>query len=72
MPNPAWAIVATKLEGALFEGSNDLTSWTPITNIDTRNVHSGWNTWINPTVSALYRYIRFSHTSLSGCKMADI
>jgi hypothetical protein len=30
MPNPAWPIAANKLEGAVFEGSNDNTTWTTI------------------------------------------
>lgn len=71
VPNPAWAVAAMKLDGAVFEGSNDGTTYTQIFAIDTAQVHSGWNVW--QKVSSLqYQYVRFKHTSTSACQLAEI
>jgi len=70
MPNPAWATAANYLKGATFEGSNDSTTWTTIFTIDTSQVHSGWNYWM-PSSVIQYQFVRFSHTSVSGCQLSD-
>lgn len=73
MPNPSWAIASAMLEGAKFEGSNDSTTWTTLFTIDTKQVHSGWNYWAKAAGSIVqYQYIRFSHTNVSSCQLADI
>jgi hypothetical protein len=71
MPNPIWPIAANMLLGAVFEGSNDSITWTTIFKIDTSKVHSGWNYWVSSTL-VQYRFVRFSHTSLSGCQLSDL
>lgn len=70
MPNPAWPIAANKLQGAVFEGSNDNTTWTTVFEIETSSVHSGWNYWV-PSSLVQYEFVRFSHTSVSGCQLSD-
>jgi hypothetical protein len=73
VPNPNWAIAASKLEGGLFEGSNDGTSYTTIFTLDTSDVHSGWNGWKKTAGNTYqYQYVRFKHTSLSGCQLAEL
>ena len=56
--------------GAVFEGSNDQSSWTLLATFD-QTVHSGWNV-IRSVSSAPFRYIRFRHTSQSQCNLAEI
>lgn len=73
MPNPEWAIAATYLEGAKFEGSNDNSTWHDIFTIDTKQVHSGWNYWAKPSgVTVEYQYVRFSHTNVSKCQLSEL
>ena len=41
--------------------------------VDTSNVHSGWNIWEKASGDNFkFRYVRFKHTDLSGCKLAEI
>ncbi len=71
MPTANWAIAATYLDGAKFEGSNDNTTWTQIFKVDTNQVHTGWNYWQKPSgATILYQYIRFSHTNISKYQLA--
>ncbi len=73
MPNPSWAIVAPKLDGGVFEGSNNNLNWTNIFSIDSTQVHSGWNEWKNSVIDSVqFRYIRFRHNSTSYCSLADL
>lgn len=67
-PYYKWTIAAKYIKGAVFEGSNDGTAYTPIGSVD-QTVHAGWNS-IQVTSSTNYRYIRMKHTSLSGCKLS--
>lgn len=72
MGNPNWAITSNMLTGAIFEGSNDLSTWSTIFTID-NTVHMGWNYWPNPNPAAVvYRYIRFRHNSTSQCQLAEL
>ena len=41
LPNPDWSV--RYLRGAVVEGSNDMSSWTEIFEVDINAVHSGWN-----------------------------
>lgn len=41
--------------------------------MNTADVHSGWNAWKNTNGNSYqYQYIRFRHTSLSGCQLAEL
>ena len=72
-PNPAWTTVSLFLEGAVFEGSNDNSAWTEIFAIDTTEVHASWNVWQKASgESHKYRYVRFKHTDVSSCELAEI
>lgn len=71
MGNPAWPITASKITGAIFEGSNDMTTWTTIFTVDNM-VHTGWNYWQAAATPPIYRYVRFSHTAQSQCQLAEI
>jgi hypothetical protein len=70
-PTTEWKIASTKLKGAEFMGSNDKLAWTTIGTVDS-TVHTGWNTIMTESTLPLYRYIKFGHTSLSGCKLAEL
>jgi len=48
VPNPKWANSAAKLDGAIFQGSNDGTNYATIFTIDTSLVHSGYNVFTTP------------------------
>lgn len=67
VPNHSWAVAAVKLEGAVFEGSNNNVNYTEIFTVDTSDAHSGWNTWKKTSGSHQYQYVRFRHSSLSLC-----
>ena len=70
MGNSSWPITSLYLNGGIFEGSNDNSTWNTIFVVDT-NVHSGWNTWTNNyQTSVIYRYVRLRHNSLSNCQIA--
>lgn len=72
MGNPNWAITSNMLTGAVFEGSNDQSTWSIIFTID-NTVHMGWNYWLNPDpVAVVYRYVRLRHNSTSQCQLAEI
>ena len=73
IPNTDWSIASEKLQGAVFEGSNDGNLWIPIFNIDSNVVHSGWNHLKKiGSFSHEYRYVRFVHDSTSKCELAEI
>lgn len=67
-PYYKWSIAAKYIKGAAFEASKDGTTYTQIGSVD-QTVHAGWNS-IKITSSTNYRYIRFKHTSVSGCKLS--
>jgi len=67
-PNVAWNIASNYLKDAQFQVSNDNSTWTNISNIDSM-VHAGWNIII-PSDQTPYRYIRFNHNSTSKCMLA--
>lgn len=69
-PTMEWTVVGEYLKGAVFEASNDDSTYTEIGRVD-ETVHSGWNSLLVET-SANYRYVRMSHDSTSGCKLAEI
>ncbi len=69
-PNPTWKIAADYIKGAVIEVSNDNTTWTKLGSAD-QSVHSGWNS-IMVTDPKVYRYVKFSHTSKSGCSIAEL
>jgi hypothetical protein len=68
-PTTAWVIASNFIQGALFQVSNDNSTWTTISTIDSL-VHAGWNI-IMPENKAPYRYVRFSHDSTSKCRLAE-
>jgi hypothetical protein len=68
--NLSWTNVAQYILYSVFEGSNDLNSWTVLGQVD-QTVHTGWNTLISKS-SLPFRYIRFSHNSTSKCQLAEI
>lgn len=68
-PYYRWTIAANFIKGAIFEGSNDGTSYTTLGTVD-QTVHAGWNSILVST-STNYRYIRMKHTSTSGCKLSE-
>jgi hypothetical protein len=65
-----WDNTANYILGAVFEGSNDNSSWTNLGTFD-QTVHSGWNV-IKSSSSAPFRYVRFRHTNQSQCNLAEI
>ena len=72
-PNPDEAVPASKIDGALFEVSDDGTTWSPLFTIDTTEFRLGYNVWDRADGdSHQHRYLRFSHDSTSGCFMAEI
>ena len=40
--------------------------------MDTTVVHSGWNSWKKTNGSHQYQYVRFRHTTVSGCQLAEL
>lgn len=73
MPNTAWILLNKIFDGAVFEGSNDNTTWTTIFAIDAKLVHTGWNSWLDATGSNKWRYVRFQQTNgNSKCQLAEI
>lgn len=69
-PNSRWLIASNYIIGATLEGSNDNSVWTNLATVDS-TVHSGWN--IVPISSSnKYRYVRFAHTSVSKCSLAEL
>lgn len=68
-PYSKWMVASNYLIGATLEGSNNLNTWDNLATIDS-TVHSGWN--IIPINSPNnYRYIRFAHTNVSKCSLAE-
>ncbi len=56
--------------GATVQVSTDGTNYTTLFNI-TGEVHSNWNTWKTQTLMTdIYRYVKFSHNSTSGCRIS--
>ncbi len=73
MPNPAWIRLDDLFDGAVFEGSNDNTSWTTIHAIDAQTVTTGWNTWLDKAGTNIYRFVRFRQTNgASNCQLAEL
>jgi hypothetical protein len=70
-PNPMWSIVANYLFGAVFEGSNDNTTWTNIFTIDS-STHTGWNYWFSTTTNIQFRFIRLRHNATSQCQISEL
>ena len=69
-PNNYWLIVADYMMGATLEASVDGVNYDVIATIDS-TVHTGWN--FHPFVlTTYYRYVRFVHTSVSKCQLAEI
>ena len=68
-PYPKWAIASDYIQGGKFQASNDNSTWIDIATID-NTVHSGWNTFMIQNQN-VYRYVRFVHTSESGCQLAE-
>jgi hypothetical protein len=69
-PNLNWVNTASKILDATFEGSNDGNNWNTLATVD-QTIHSGWNTLASSRTTP-YRYIRFSHTNVSKCNIAEI
>lgn len=67
-PSLDWTNTAQHILNAVFQGSNDMSSWTNLGVID-QTVHSGYNTILSVS-SAPYRYVRFLHNSTSKCNLA--
>ena len=62
-----------KLDGALFEGSNDNNNWVTIFEVNVGEFQPGYNTWMKEESSShKFRYLRFRHTSQSGCFLSEI
>ena len=68
-PNPTWNIAYQFIKGAVFQVSNDNSSWITIATVD-QTVHAGWNSFMI-TNNNIFRYVRFSHTSKSKCNIAE-
>lgn len=64
-------MAAVMLTGAVIEGSNDGTTYTPIVVLDNVDVHSGWNSWKKDSATYRYQYVRLSHDSTSACSLAE-
>lgn len=56
-----WKNTASKILGATFEGSNDLSAWTTMAVVD-QTAHSGWNVFRSISSTA-FRYIRMRHST---------
>lgn len=69
-PYSRWAVAANYLFGSIFEGSNDNSVWKTISTV-AQDVHAGWNT-IQVKATNTYRYLRFRHTSVSQCRLAEL
>jgi hypothetical protein len=65
-----WSNVANYILEAVFEASNDKSTWIAIGKLD-QSIHIGWNNLPIPT-NIPYRYIRFRHNSTSQCNLAEI
>jgi hypothetical protein len=71
-PNRRWSAPGNYLEGAKFEGSQDNVTWTTISEL-TDDVRKGWNRInIKRKDRQEFRYLRFSHTSVSSCQIGKI
>lgn len=68
-PNPQWNIAYQYIKGANIQVSNDNTTWTTIATVD-QTVHAGWNSFMISNTN-IYRYVRFLHSSLSKCNIAE-
>ena len=57
--------------GAKLSASSDNTAWTDLVATVENTAKNGWNEWrtLTPTTS---RYIRFLHTSTSGCRLGEL
>jgi hypothetical protein len=69
-PLISWANTVNYTLGAVFEGSNDQSTWTSMGSVD-QTAHSGWNV-ITSKVSTPFRYFRLRHTNQSQCNIAEI
>jgi hypothetical protein len=69
-PNLNWINVGKKILHAVFQGSNDQSSWTTLATVD-QTIHTGWNVLKSEDSTNAYRYIRFLHNSTSQCKIAE-
>jgi hypothetical protein len=70
LPNMIWRNNSKILQGATFEGSNDMNSWSTLATID-QTVKRGWNVIVT-TLRADFRFIRFKHNSTSQCSLAEL
>jgi hypothetical protein len=69
-PDMSWTNTANMILNSNFQGSNDLSTWTTLATTD-QTIHSGWNTLASSSATA-FRYVRFAHTSVSQCNIAEI
>ena len=67
-PFNRWPSPIDQLEGARFEGSNDLVNFIEIGRAD-ETVHVGWNSFMIE-IEESYRYFRMYHSSRSACRLA--
>lgn len=68
-PSLTWTNVANKILYSVFEGSNDMTTWTTLATVD-QTIHTGWNT-LKSSIQTPFRYVRFSHNSTSNCNISE-
>ena len=65
-----WRDNSKVLQGARFEGSNDMNNWTTLVTVD-QSVHRGWNV-LKTKVKEYFRYIRFAHDQRSQCSLGEL
>ena len=63
-----WRNNSLTLQGAKFQGSDDMTNWTTIATVD-QTVNRGRNV-LKTTVRQHFRYIRFVHNQNSQCSLS--
>ena len=66
----AWRDNSKVLQGARFEGCNDMSSWTTLVTVD-QTVHRGWNV-LKVKGIQYFRYLRFVHNQISQCSLGEL
>jgi hypothetical protein len=73
MPNTGWIRLGSYFDGAVFEGSNDNSTWATIYSIDSQLIHTGWNVWLDTSGTNKYQYVRFRQSGgTSNCQLAEL
>jgi hypothetical protein len=69
-PNPAWQVAYKYILGASIQVSNDNITWSTLATVD-QTIHAGWNSYMITNTNT-FRYVKFAHTSVSMCQIAEL